>query len=508
MKALAEGGNAIDAAIATVAALNVVEPHASGLGGGGFLLYYDAKLDSFYVIDYRERAPAKLQLADYFQKSDTLKLVQRMGAKAVAVPGSAAGWQAMHDRFGTRVLADLMAPAISYADTGFAITEKLATQILDHIEEIQSDSAMASTFLVGGLPAPAGTVLKQPALAKFLKFLSRTRLDNFYHPPIAKEVVGTIATHGGTLSTSDLASYSIRDRKPVRGFYHGYEIITLPPPSSGGTAVLEILKLVEKSDLKSMGHLSADYIHTLASATRQALTDGGKWVGDPDFARVPTEKMLSEEWLETARSRMRSDSASEIVTPLDSIRAFGPGNTTHLVIADSMGNLVSLTQSINYFFGAALMVPEHGLLLNNHMGDFASDTTGISGIAPRHRPPSNMAATIVRKDGKPVLVIGSPGGPRIAPALAQVIIDVLDFSLPLNEALDAPRFYPSKKTLVVESRIAKETLNNLSGRGWKIYPNSALNNFFGGVNAIYFDPQSGAMTGAADPRRDGVAAGY
>ena len=508
LNVLEAGGNAADAALATMAALNVVEPHASGLGGGGFLLYYDAARDSFFVIDYRERAPARLRLSDYFQKEDTLHLVQRMGGKAIGTPGAPAGWQALHDRFGTKLLSDVFAPAIQLADSGYPVSEKQSALILDDLEQLQGDSLLARTFLADSLPLPAGYILKQPKLGALLKFLSRTRIENMYFPPLAKEVVQAANARGSVMQQSDLMNYRVKDRTPLRGFYHGYEIITLPPPSSGGTALLEILKLMEPYDLKSMGYMSPEYIQTLALATRQAFTDVDKWVSDPDFDRVPSDVILSDEWINLARAHLVPDSVPSRMTALDSTLALKNGNTTHLVVVDSAGNVVSLTQSINYFFGSGVMVPELGLLLNNHMADFTFDSTGSDRLAPLHRPRSNMAPTIVRKDGHPVLVIGTPGGQRISAVLAQVLIDILDFNMPLADALNAPRFCPVRQMLVVETRIPDTTLQALQAKGWKIQPFGSVNSYFGGVHAIQIEPMTGQLIGAADPRRDGAPAGY
>jgi gamma-glutamyltranspeptidase / glutathione hydrolase len=508
MNVLKTGGNAADAALAAMSALNVVEPHASGLGGGGFMLYYNAAQDSFTVIDYRETAPARFDAARYHQPTDTLHLVQRAGATSVLTPGSPAGWQALHTRFGTRLLQDLMAPAVALADTGYPVSEKQSAMILDHLADLQVDSTLAHIFLQDSLPLQPGARLKQPKLAETLRFLSRTRLENFYHPPLSDRTVATIRNRGGFLQQSDLSAYQIHERTPLRSTYHGYEIITLPPPSSGGDCLLEILKLLEPVDLPSLGYLSTDYIHTMASASRQAMKDADTWISDPDFNRVPVTALLSKAWIDTARSRMRSDTVPERIAAMDSIRAFGPGNTTHLVVVDSAGNLASITQSLNYFFGSGVMVPELGTLLNNHAADFSTDSLGPKAMKPKHRPPSNMAATIVRKDGKPVLVIGSPGGPRIAPSLAQVLISILDFHIPLAEALNAPRFFPAGRTLVIETRFSKEVTDGLAKRGWKPYPLGGLSNYFGGVHAIQIDPATHELTGAADPRRDGAPAGY
>lgn len=508
LSVLRGGGNAIDAAVATLAALNVVEPHASGLGGGGFMLYYDSSKDSTFVLDYRETTPIRLNRSKHFQPEDTLHMVQRSGATSVLTPGAPAGWQAMHSRFGTKLLSDLIAPAIVLADSGYEVSEKQSAMILDHLADLQADSDLAGVFLSEGLPLQPGATLRQPKLAQTLRFLSKTRLENLYYPPYSNYIVNAVQKGGGDLSISDLAAYKVAERKPLRGTYHGYEIITLPPPSSGGTALLEILRLVEPIDLKTMGHLSSDYIHIVALACRQAMKDADVWISDPDFNRVPMEPLLSDIWVNEARTRMQTDTVPDKITALDSLRALGPGNTTHLVIVDHAGNLVSITQSINYFFGSGIMVPELGLLLNNHMADFPTDSTGNKAMAPLRRPTSNMAATIIRKDGKPVMVIGSPGGPRIAPTLAQVIIAVLDFGLPLYEALNAPRFYPAGKTLVVETRISQESLETLKKKGWKPYPYGQANPFFGGVHAAMFDAVEQSWIGAADPRRDGVPAGY
>lgn len=505
---IASGGNAADAALATVAALNVVEPHASGLGGGGFVLYYDATHDSFTVIDYRERAPARLKLTDYYRPDDSLHLAQRMGAKAICTPGAPAGWQALHDRFGTRLASELFAPAILLADSGYPVSAKQSALIADSYEELQKDSLLSQTFLVEGLPPPVGHVLKQPRLASLLRFLSRTRLSNFYYPPVSNELLKTLIAHGSMIRQDDLMSYRVRERKPLRATYHEYEIITLPPPSSGGAALIEILKLMEPYDVKSMGHMSPEYIHLLALATRQALTDGTEWISDPDFDQVPVEALLSDEWISSARTHLLADSVPPRMTALDSALAFKNGNTTHLVVVDSAGNLVALTQSINYFFGSGEVVPEYGLLLNNHMADFTYDSTGAGGLAPLHRPRSNMAPTIVRKDGHPVLVIGSPGGPRIAATLAQVLIALLDFDIPVADALNSPRFFPVRQTLAVESRIPDSTLTVLRSKGWNIQKLGSVNSYFGGVHAVQIQPVTGTLIGAADPRRDGAPAGY
>ncbi len=507
-KVLASGGNAMDAALASLAMLNVVEPHASGLGGGGFALYYDKAADSVYMLDYRERAPKRMNRTVYFQSEDTLKLVQRMGGTAILVPGAAAGWQQLHRRFGTRTMPDLFADAVAVADTGYEISEKQAAIIFEHVEDLQKDTLQASIFLEDSLPPAAGFRIKQPRLGKLLSFLSKTRLENFYFPPYSTEVVAAIRSHGGQVTEPDLNAYQPVERKPLRVKYRDYDIITTSPPAGGGLVMLETLKLLEAYDIKSMGLLSPEYIHIVSTAIRKARTDGSAWIGDPDFARIPVDTMLSPTYLIQVRDSLPNDTVPQKLAPLDSIRAFGPGNTTHLVVADKDGNLVSITQSLNYFFGSGVMVPELGLLLNNHLADFNSDTTSSNPIAPNRRPASSMAPTIILKNGEPVLVIGSPGGPRIPAAMVEVILAVLEFGVPLNEALDLPRFFPAGTNLVYETRLPQETLAALAAKGWKPYATEPISNYFGGVQAIHF-PESGPhMIGSSDPRRDGAADGY
>ncbi|MCX6136776.1 MAG: gamma-glutamyltransferase [Ignavibacteriales bacterium] len=504
---LKSGGNAADAVLATVAALNVAEPHASGLGGGGFLLYYDAKRDSFTVIDYRERAPENVARRRYYDPFDTLQLFRQHGANAIGTPGAPAGWQAIFDKFCTKHLPELLEPAARVADSGFSLSEKQVAIIQDHTQDILSDSAITSIFMDGGFPPEAGFIVRQPQLAATLRSLAASSLTRLYAPPYADDIVNAVQLRGGVLSRNDLASYTYRIRKPLYGSYNGYEIITLPPPSIGGTAMMEILRIAERTNLKSKNYLSAEYVHCLASASRQALADVAASISDPDFDEQPVSTLLSDEWISTVSRSCEDEPVPAIVPAWENYQTAKTGNTTHVVIVDSAGNLASLTQSINDFYGAGVMAPASGILLNNHMGDFSGDSSRHNSVKPFHRPTSNMAATIVRKNGKPVLVIGSPGGPRIAPTVAQVITAILDGRLSLQDAIKAPRFFPLEHTLFVESRMPAETIQGLRARGWKVNLNGSVNAYFGGVHAIAIDPATGGLTGAADPRRDGAPAG-
>ena len=508
VRILRSGGNAADAAVSTVAALNVVEPHASGLGGGGFALYYDAKRDSFVVVDYRERAPTKVVKKDYYQASDTLHRIRQHGATAIGTPGAPAGWQMIYDRFATKPLRELLEPAATVADTGFNLSEKQCEIIVDHLPDILTDSAITATFLADGLPPVAGHRVIQRALASTMRTLASSSLSGIYSSPFADDIEKAVQARGGVLSKDDLSAYRVQIRQPLRGWYRGYEIITLPPPSIGGTAMLEILKFAEKFEVHELPYLSAEYVHRLAQASRQALRDVTTWISDPEYDEQPVDQLLSEAWIGEAATKMKSEGVPARIQPWSPRQPLKPGNTTHLVVVDKDGNLMSLTQSINDFYGAGVMAPNSGILLNNHMGDFSSDSTKKNSVTPYHRPVSNMAATIVRKDGKPVLVIGSPGGPRIAPTVAQVLIAVLDGRLNLDDALKAPRFFPVNSTLMVETRMPQSTLDGLAAFGWTIEPNGSLNNYFGGVHAVQIEPDTRRLFGAADPQRDRAPVGY
>jgi gamma-glutamyltranspeptidase/glutathione hydrolase len=405
-------------------------------------------------------------------------------------------------------LAELLEPAVAAADTGFCLSEKQCAIIVDHLPDILPDSAIAATFLADGFPPAAGFRVKQPALSSTLRQLSATSLTRLYSPPFADDIVSAVQARGGSLSREDLASYHVQIREPLRGWYRGYEILTLPPPSIGGTALIEILKFAERFEVHKLPYLSPEYVHRLAQASRQAIKDVTTWISDPEYDEQPVPQLLSDSWISTAFERMDQAGVPDTIQPWDAHRAYKPGNTTHLVVIDNVGNIVSLTQSINDFYGAGVMAPNSGVLLNNHMGDFSGDSTRKNSVTPFHRPVSNMAATIVRKDGRPVLVIGSPGGPRIAPTIAQVLIAVLDGRLRLDEAIKAPRFFPLNSTLMVETRMPQSTIDSLEKLGWTIRLNESLNNYFGGVHAVQIDPATHRLFGAADPRRDGSPVGY
>lgn len=507
---LQEGGNTADATIATLAALNVVEPQASGIGGGGYALYYHAEQDSFYALDFRERAPGFIDIPTYFQPEDSNRVAQRWGVTSVLVPGCAAGWHEFHSRFGSLPLSKILAPAIDLAETGFPLTEYQYHSIEGKLEYMSNDPAISEVFLEGDHPKAAGDTIRQLNLAKLYRHLAEAGLDAFYSSPVSTDLVSFIQAGGGTISQQDLDEYEVIYRKPLRGLYRGYEIVTIGPPSGGGVGLLEALELLKGYDIGSMERLGVDYAQTVASAIRIARENYRYWIADPDYYNVPVESILSPDRAEETRKLIFPGSVAKSVSPMTEAQILDSekGNTTHLVVADKSGNLMCLTQSINYYFGSSVMDPQWGYILNNLMADFDHDTVGINSIHPYHRPASTMACTIIKKDGKPLVVIGTPGGTRIASTMTQVIVGMLDYNLSLEEALDAPRFYTAGRRLEIENRFSEDVMNALSEYGWKVDPKDAYDAYFGGVNAIYIDPKTQSLIGCSDPRRDGASAGF
>lgn len=507
---LHEGGNTVDATIATLAALNVVEPQASGIGGGGYALYYDAQQDSFYALDFRERAPGFIDIPTYFKSEDSNRVAQRWGVTSALVPGCAAGWHEFYSRFGSLPLSKILAPAVTLAETGFPLTEYQYHSVEGKLEYMANDPAISEVFLNGEHPRAVGDTIRQSNLAKLYRHLAETGLDAFYSAPVSTDLISFVQAGGSTISQQDMDEYQVIYRKPLRGFYRGYEIVTIGPPSGGGVGLREALELLKGYDIGSMERLGIEYTQTLASAIRIARENYRYWIADPDYYNVPVESILSPERAIETRKLIFPDSVAKNVSPMteQQILDSEKGNTTHLVVADKSGNLMCLTQSINYYFGASVMDPQWGYILNNLMADFDHDTVGINTIHPYHRPASTMACTIIKKDGKPLVVIGTPGGTRIASTMTQVIVGMLDYNLTLEEALDAPRFYTAGRRLEIENRFAEDVMNKLSEFGWKVDPKDAFDAYFGGVNAIYIDPATHKLIGCSDPRRDGASAGF
>ncbi|MFZ0796487.1 MAG: gamma-glutamyltransferase [Terriglobales bacterium] len=531
---LRSGGNAIDAAVATGFALAVVYPQAGNLGGGGFLLLRNAN-GKTHFIDFREKAPAAATEDMYLDaqgnvipESSTNSSV--VGYRSIGVPGTVAGLIYAEKQYGKLSIEKVIAPAIKLARDGFPLAYE-DTQDLKEDEHLAEFPESKRIFLRNGNYYQPGELFKQPELARTLERLAKDP-DEFYHGAMAREVAAAIHKGGGLVTAEDLAAYEVKEREPIRGTYRGYDIISAPPPSSGGIALIEILNILEGFDLAKFGNRSADAIHLEAEAFRRAFYDRTDFLGDPDYAKVPVAQLIDKKYaaawrdsidlnLATPSKELKRPSFGELerVAQSHSSNIRERRNTTHYSVVDAEGNAVSVTTTLNDAFGSRVTAEGLGFLLNDEMDDFAAkqgvpNAYGLiqgpaNAIGPGKRPLSAMTPTIVLKDGKLFLVLGSPGGPRIITIVANILIGVVDFSLDIQEAVNAPRFHHQwlPDEILVEDRLSPDTMNLLRSKGHKVKIDYSWGNW-GDGECILIDPKTGERLGASDGRNNGKAVGY
>lgn len=520
LEMLRRGGNAIDAAVATAFALGVVEPNASGLGGEGMMIIRLAS-GEVTAIDYRSVAP---RAATYERFPDRMPNV---GWESVAVPGTVAGLATALSRYGTMSLAEVLEPAIRLAEEGFPVSSTLAGAIADNYEAILADPELASIYLIDGFPPMEGDLLKNPNLARTMRILAEQGPDAFYRGEIARQTAAAMEANGGLITTFDLADYRAFEREPVRGSYRGYEIVSAPPPV-GGMAVVEALHILENFDLTGEPFPSARVIHLQAEALKRAFADLSWYNGDPAFVDVPVEGLTSKAYARERAQEIPLDRMGERPQAGDPMPyqtglpvngrpgGFFPvpeaesASTTHLSTADQDGNVVALTQTISSFFGARVAVPGTGIILNNEMANFSTRPGLPNSLAPGKRMRTTIAPTLLLKDGEPVLSIGTPGAGRIVSTMVQLLVNLVDYGMSLQEAIEAPRFYArdTEANLHVESRMPAPVLAELEAMGYTLEVRGAYDLFFGGAQGILFDRETGEMVGGADPRRSGGVVGY
>src|ERR1700722_15977912 len=528
---LHDGGNAIDAAVATGFALAVVHPQAGNLGGGGFLLLRNAGGQTHFI-DFREKAPASATENMYLDaqgnvipEASTNSSV--VGYHSIGVPGSVAGLVYAEKQYGKLKLEKVMAPAIKLAREGFALAYE-DTQDLKKDEYLAQFPESKRIFQRDGHLYQPGEILKQPELARPLERIAKNP-DEFYHGAMARELAAAIHKGGGLITAEDLAAYEVKEREPIRGSYRGYDIISAPPPSSGGVALVEILNILEGFDLAKFGNRSADAIHLEVEAFRRAFYDRADFMGDPDFAKVPVAQLIDKKYAAAWRDSIELNHASaskdlkrpsfgelERVARSRTTAIRESENTTHYSGVDAEGNAVAVTTTLNDSFGSRVTAEGLGFLLNDEMDDFTSkpgvpNNYGLiqgpaNAIGPGKRPLSAMSPTIVLKDGKLFLVLGTPGGPTIITTVANVIIGVVDFNLDIQEAVNAPRFHNQwlPDGILVEDRLSPDTMNILRSKGHKLN----IEHFWGDAECIMIDPQTGERLAGADGRNNGKAVGY
>lgn len=528
VEVLKKGGNAVDAAVAVGYALAVVYPNAGNIGGGGFMTVR-MKDGRTTFLDFRERAPLAATKTMYLDKDgNPVKGASLDGYLAVGVPGSVAGFETAREKYGTQSRQELMAPAIAYAKDGFVLNQGDAASFAGSADRLAKDPAAAAIFLKkDGKPYGIGETLVQPDLAASLSAISEKGPDAFYKGAIADEIVKASGAKGGILAKGDFEQYAVRELKPVTCSYRGYEIISSPPPSSGGVIICEILNVLEGYPLPYLGPGSAETIHVMVEAMRHAYVDRNSALGDPDFVDNPVSKLLDKTYAKDIRDKIDPFRAgvSKDLMP----KGFGESKeTTHYSIIDNDGNAVAVTYTLNGSFGAGVVADGTGILLNNEMDDFTQkpgvpNLYGLvqgeaNAIQPKKTPLSSMSPTIVTKDGKPFMVIGSPGGSRIITITLEAIINVIDHGMNIQQAIDAPRIHHQwlPDTVYVEPfGLSPDTERLLAGMGYHLDLSDetwgqAAGILVGGKSLAEIEKGGGARyNGAIDSRAAaGEALGY
>ena len=507
MEILKRGGNAVDAAVATAFALSVVDQASSGLGGGGFMVIYRAQDKKSFALDFRETAPRASRRELYTKDGKPVPSLSLTGALAVGVPGEAAGLVEARRRFGTLPLGELIAPALKLASNGFPLDPTLRIAIERQQTAMKRFADLGSIYLANGAVPAEGAVIRQPALAETLKAIAAQGSQVFYQGWIGAAIVDTIQKNGGVMTADDLKRYKAVWREPLIGAYRDRTVITMPPPSSGGVAILEMLNILEGYKPDQFRHNSAEYLHLLTEAMKHAFADRAQFLGDPDFVHVPIRKLTAKDYAGWIRGRISLDKTYPPTFYGYYNYNAEKGGTTHFSVIDRFGNAVACTQSVNTRFGSKLLAARTGIVLNNEMDDFAihagiGNVYGLIGneansLRADKRPLSSMAPTIVLRQDRPELVVGAAGGPRIISATLQTILNVVDFHMPVGAAVEAPRVHHQwlPERLNVEAKIAVEERKGLEQRGHVLREQSEL----GVVQAITW--QDSTMSGTADSRK-------
>jgi gamma-glutamyltranspeptidase/glutathione hydrolase len=523
---LKRGGNAVDAAVAVGYALAVVYPAAGNLGGGGFMTIQLADGRKTFL-DFRETAPKGATANMYLDKDgNVVNGLSTKGHLAVGVPGSVSGMEYAREKYGSMRRAELLAPAIQFAEQGFALDQGDIDLLQTATKDFQDDSASATIFLKNGQSFEVGDKLVQSELAKTLREISNKGTDGFYKGWVGRAIVASSQAGKGLLTQDDLDGYKTRELAPVECDYRGYHVVSAPPPSSGGVIICEILNILEGYPLKEMGYHSAQALHVQIEAMRHAYVDRNSYLGDPDFVKNPLDRLLDKAYAAKIRAVIDPNKAGVSKDIKPGVAPHEGSNTTHYSIADKNGNAVSVTYTLNDWFGAKVTAATTGVLLNDEMDDFTAkvgvpNLYGLvqgeaNAIAPGKRPLSSMSPTIVSKDGKPAMVVGTPGGSRIITAVLQTMINAIDYDMNAQEAVDMPRIHQQwlpDLTNVENYAMSPDTRKILEGMGHKFGPPQPANHLaviIVGAPSLGGKPVgNNRFYGANDPRRNtGLADGY
>jgi gamma-glutamyltranspeptidase / glutathione hydrolase len=526
MTILNKGGNAIDAAVAAAATLGVTDPYSCGIGGGGFMMIYVAKEKRVITIDHRETAPASVTPALFQENGKEMEYESaKVAGPAVGVPGTVRGWHDALSRYGTMSFKQVLAPAIDAANKGFPVTEHFHQMTVKHEKKLGAFTSASALYLKNGKALPVGTIIKNPDMARAYKEISARGQKAFYAGPMARAIVAAVNTppvtpgmriRGGAMTLADLANYESRIRQPVRSTYRGYELYGMPLPSSGGVAIAEALNILEAYDLKAMPRASAEHLYLEAS--RLAFADRNAYLADPEFVEAPVAGLLSKDYAVRRRAQISAQRAggkvaagdpypfqNDVSVPLRPQPArmlAESAHTTHLTVSDKEGNIVAYTFTIEDWGGSGIVVPGYGFLLNNELTDF--DFTAPHPNVPEagKRPRSSMSPTIVLRNGKPAFTIGSPGGATIITTVLQTIVNHIDFGMPMDRAINAPRLSQrNDATTEVEPGFdggAQSQALEKMGHKW-----GPLVEEIGAANAIVFNAD-GSVTAVSEGKRHGI----
>ena len=519
VSALKQGGNAVDAAITTAFALAVTLPSAGNIGGGGFMVYHgeDGHATTF---DFREKAPLAANERMYLGlDGNVIDNSNHIGMLAIGVPGTVAGLWKAHQELGSLPWADLVAPAVKLAREGIPLSYSLYSGFARSKGRFdQYPSTAAKFFKADGSLYELGETWYQPDLAHTLELIQDNGADGFYKGENASRLAGFMADNGGLITEEDLLKYEAVEREPIRGTYRGYDIVSMPPPSSGGVVLVEMLNILEGYDLSDMGHNSALYLHVLTESMRRAYADRAEHLGDPDFNEgMPLERLLDKDYASNLRGSIDMDQASKS-DPNGFAEPYESEETTHFSVVDKDGNMVSMTYTLEFGYGSGIVVEGGGYLLNNEMGDFnavpgVTNTRGLIGtaanlVAPEKRMLSSMTPTIVAKDGRPVFTAGSPGGKTIINTTLQLILNVVDHDMNIAESVEAGRIHHQwlpDVTSMETGSLSRDTIELYEARGHRFRERAAQ----GAAMAVFYDRVNKLFEGASDSRRgDGAAVGY
>ncbi|KAE9525318.1 gamma-glutamyltransferase [Testudinibacter aquarius] len=514
---LKQGGNAVDAAVAVGFALAVVLPNAGNIGGGGFMVVYDARTKQSVALDFREMAPLKATRDMYLDQDGKVVDGKSLFTHfAVGVPGTVAGMEHALKKWGTMSLAQVIAPSIELADKGFVVSETLGKTLETEKANLAKWQDSKKIFFKNDEPFTVGDLLVQKDLAKSLQLIAQQGGKAFYEGEITQKIVAEMEKHGGLITLEDMKNYRAVERKPIEGEYRGYKIVTMPPPSSGGIHLVQILNILERYPLQEFGQNSAKAIRHYAEAMKLAYADRSEYLGDPDFVQIPVTGLTSKKYADELATTITADT----IRPSSQIKPGKPhpyesDQTTHYSIMDKEGNAVAVTYTLNLNFGSGIVAEGTGILLNNEMDDFSAkpgvpNAFGLIGgdanaVAAKKRPLSSMTPTIVMKDGKPWLVTGSPGGARIITTVLQSIVNTIDYGMNPAEAIMVPRVHHQwlPDEIRIEEGISTDTINILQQEGYKVVPKATM----GKVQII--QAREDGFYGASDPRNpDGLTLGY